>query len=152
MRRAQCHSKEEEQEGVRRGQKSGVWLSYSYSRRKKEVPRLITPSGLLTGESDRYDFGEEVRWLRFLPLPEGTIRDACSPQPTTDCSRDFGFSAPSVPMSLRDFSGPKATISNSVSHIPGAIRAGYLDPLKHTKNPTCSAYVLALSDHVTFYE
>lgn len=52
MRWAQRHPKEEEQEGVRRGQKSGVWLFYSYSRRKKEVPRLITPSGLLTGKSD----------------------------------------------------------------------------------------------------
>lgn len=35
-----------------RGEKSGVWLSYSYSKRKKEVPRLITLSGVLTGESN----------------------------------------------------------------------------------------------------
>lgn len=37
---------------MRRGEKSGVWLSYSYSKRKKEVPRLITLSGVLTGESN----------------------------------------------------------------------------------------------------
>lgn len=115
VRQAQRHPKEEEQEGVKRGQKSGVWLFYSSTRRKKEVPRHITPSGLLTGESDCYDFGEEVRWLPFFPFPEGTIRDAWSPQPITDSFRSFGFSVPSVPMSLCDFSRHKATISNSVS-------------------------------------
>lgn len=81
MRWAQCHPKEEEQEGVRRGQKSGVWLSYSYSRGKKEVARLITPSGVLTGKSDCYGIGEEVRWLPFFPLPRGPSGTPAVPSP-----------------------------------------------------------------------
>lgn len=42
MRWAQRHLREEGQDGLGKRKESGAWLFYSYSRRKKEVPRLIT--------------------------------------------------------------------------------------------------------------